>query len=89
MFHKVYADVCHISLEFILGVRLPHSIVLNRLQWQWETFPYSPTESVGVFKTALTFVDSVAEIWGPLLKSKLQQISMECEQCFQIKCFPL
>lgn len=51
----------------LLGVRLPHSIVLNRLKWQWEAFPYSSTENVGVFKTALTFVDSVAEIWGPLL----------------------
>lgn len=49
------------------GVRLPHSIVLNRLRWQWECFPYSLTETVGVFKTALTFVDSVSEIWGPLL----------------------
>lgn len=52
------------------GVRLPHSIVLNRLQWQFEAFPYSPTEKTGVFKTALTFVDSVSEIWGPLLNGK-------------------
>lgn len=50
------------------GVRLPHSIVLNRLVWQWNEFPYSETEIYGVFKTALTFVDSVTEIWGPLLK---------------------
>lgn len=49
------------------GVRLPHSIILNRLQWQWETFPYSSEESIGVFKTALTFVDSISELWGPLL----------------------
>lgn len=46
---------------------MSHSTILNRLQWQWETFPYSPTEDAGVFKTSLTFVDSVAEIWGPLL----------------------
>ena len=49
------------------GVRLPHSIVQNRLEWQWEQFPYSATEIYGIFKTALTFVDSVTEIWGPLL----------------------
>ncbi|KAI8130088.1 Mycosubtilin synthase subunit C [Lucilia cuprina] len=49
------------------GVRLPHEVILNRLQWQWSTFPYSAHETVGVFKTALTFVDSVAELWGPLL----------------------
>lgn len=40
---------------------------MNRLQWQFKTFPYSVTEKVGVFKTALTFVDSISEIWGPLL----------------------
>ncbi|XP_011180928.2 beta-alanyl-bioamine nonribosomal peptide synthetase ebony [Zeugodacus cucurbitae] len=49
------------------GVRLPHEVILNRLQWQWHTFPYAPTESVSVFKTALTFVDSVSELWGPLM----------------------
>lgn len=54
----------------VAGVRLPHSIIMNRLEWQWETFPYSVTESIGVFKTALTFVDSVSEIWGPLLTGK-------------------
>lgn len=54
-------------MNWKLGVRLPHSIILNRLQWQFETFPYSNTEKVGVFKTALTFVDSVAELWGPLI----------------------
>ncbi|XP_059608973.1 beta-alanyl-bioamine nonribosomal peptide synthetase ebony isoform X2 [Phlebotomus argentipes] len=49
------------------GVRLPHSVIANRLFWQWDEFPYSPSESVGVFKTALTFVDHISEIWGPLL----------------------
>lgn len=48
-------------------MRLPHTTILNRLQWQFKTFPYSKTETTGVFKTALTFVDSVSEIWGPLL----------------------
>lgn len=52
------------------GVRLPHSIIQNRLQWQFEAFPYSQTEKTGVFKTSLTFVDSVSEIWGPLLNGK-------------------
>ncbi|XP_077302857.1 nonribosomal peptide synthetase ebony [Arctopsyche grandis] len=49
------------------GVRLPHDIILNRLQWQFNEFPYSKTEKICIFKTALTFVDSVCEIWGPLL----------------------
>lgn len=49
------------------GVRITHKVILNRLQWQWNTFPYTKQETVGVFKTALTFVDSVSELWGPLL----------------------
>ncbi|KAL1137996.1 hypothetical protein AAG570_009691, partial [Ranatra chinensis] len=49
------------------GVRLSHSAVLNRLGWQWRVFPYGASEMVCPFKTALTFVDSVSEIWGPLL----------------------
>jgi non-ribosomal peptide synthetase component F len=52
------------------GVRLSHQAVLNRLQWQWCTFPYGPEEHICVFKTALTFVDSVAELWGPLLQGR-------------------
>lgn len=52
------------------GVRMPHSILQNRLQWQFEAFPYGADERTGVFKTALTFVDSVSEIWGPLLNSE-------------------
>jgi len=52
------------------GVRLPHETVLNRLRWQWHEFPYSATEEVCAFKTALTFVDSVAELWGPLLQGR-------------------
>lgn len=46
---------------------MPHKVILNRLQWQFKTFPYATTEKVCVFKTALTFVDSVSEIWGPLV----------------------
>lgn len=52
---------------YYVGVRLPHSVILNRLQWQFHQFPYSETEKVCVFKTALTFVDSISEIWGPLI----------------------
>lgn len=48
------------------GVRLEHATILHRLNWQWRTFPFGSTE-VGCFKTALTFVDSMSEIWAPLL----------------------
>ncbi|XP_050436014.1 uncharacterized protein LOC126842859 isoform X2 [Adelges cooleyi] len=49
------------------GVRLPHHAIYNRLNWQWNRFSYSDTEQTCVFKTSLTFVDAVAEIWAPLL----------------------
>ena len=49
------------------GVRLTHRNIIHRLCWQWKTFPYRASE-VGCFKTALTFVDSIAEIWAPLLR---------------------
>lgn len=37
------------------------------MSWQWGTFPFT-SEEVACFKTALTFADSIAEIWAPLLK---------------------
>lgn len=52
------------------GVRIPHSVILNRLQWQWAVFPVSPSEKYSIFKTSLTFVDSVSEIWSPILNGK-------------------
>lgn len=55
------------------GVRLDHKTILRRLYWQWIRFPYEPQE-VGCFKTALTFVDSIPEIWGPILSGKPLQI---------------
>ncbi|KAG6459387.1 hypothetical protein O3G_MSEX011364 [Manduca sexta] len=52
------------------GVRLPYSAICNRLWWQFHTFPYLDMEATCVWKTALTFVDSVCEIWGPLLHGR-------------------
>lgn len=54
----------------IKGVLLPHATVLNRLQWQWQELPYAEDEKRCIFKTSLTFVDSVCEIWGPLLQGR-------------------
>ena len=51
------------------GVRHVHQAALNRFNWQWRTFPYEDDE-VCVIKTTLTFVDSVTEIWSPLLLGK-------------------
>ena len=39
-----------------------------RLFWQWELLPYSQTkEDICAFKAALTFIDSVTEIFSALL----------------------
>lgn len=56
--------------NFASGVRLLHLTMMNRLRWQWKVLPYSETEELCVFKTALTFVDSVPEIWGSLLQGR-------------------
>ncbi|CAH2097149.1 unnamed protein product [Euphydryas editha] len=52
------------------GVRLPYSAICNRLWWQFRNFPYTDTETICVWKTAFTFVDSVCEIWGPLFHGR-------------------
>ena len=49
------------------GVIGLHRGLVNRLQWMWDAYPFSAGE-VPCQKTALSFVDSVAEIFGPLLK---------------------
>jgi natural product biosynthesis luciferase-like monooxygenase protein/amino acid adenylation domain-containing protein/non-ribosomal peptide synthase protein (TIGR01720 family) len=48
------------------GVMATHRATLNRFAWMWRVFPFEPDE-VGVVKTALSFVDSVWELFGPLL----------------------
>ena len=48
------------------GVRLCHRTAMNRLQWQWQTFP-TRSNTVGCFKTSLLFVDSIVEIFSCLL----------------------
>ena len=43
-----------------------HIGIANRLQWMCDTFPFSD-DDVCCAKTAITFVDSVWEVFGPLL----------------------
>ncbi len=50
-----------------LGVMLHHGAIMNRLNWQFNRFPFEKNE-VCCLKTKLTFVDSITEIFGPLLK---------------------
>ena len=48
------------------GVRGTESGLLNRIAWQWATFPFSPGEVV-FRRTPLIFVDAIAEIFSALL----------------------
>lgn len=49
------------------GVIGLHRSAVNRLAWMWKAYPFQPGE-VCCQKTSLNFVDSVAEIFGPLLR---------------------
>ncbi|GAB4213803.1 MAG: hypothetical protein OHK0022_51410 [Roseiflexaceae bacterium] len=48
------------------GVRATHQGLVNRWAWMQRAFPFAPGEACAQ-KTALSFVDSVWEIFGPLL----------------------
>ncbi len=48
------------------GVLCPQAGLLNRLTWMWEQFPYQPDETSCQI-IALSFVDSIYEIFCPLL----------------------
>ncbi|MGB1251075.1 MAG: amino acid adenylation domain-containing protein [Candidatus Promineifilaceae bacterium] len=49
------------------GIAGHHRGVINRCAWQWQAFPFEANE-ICVQKTTLNFVDSLWELWGPLLQ---------------------
>src|ERR1700682_2700481 len=49
------------------GVVSAHRSSVNRFAWMWREYPFAPGE-VCCQKTSLSFVDSIWEIFGPLLK---------------------
>ena len=49
------------------GVEALHRASLNRFAWMWSRYPFSSDEA-GCLTTSLNFVDSVWEIFGPLLQ---------------------
>ncbi len=49
------------------GVLAPHQGAINRLAWMWQHYPFADGE-VACQRTATTFVDSIWEIFGPLLR---------------------
>ncbi len=49
------------------GVMGIHKASVNRFNWMWNNFPFDSAEKC-CQKTSLSFVDSIWEIFGPLLK---------------------
>ena len=49
------------------GVLGPHRGAVNRFAWMWKGFPFERGE-VCCLKTSLNFVDSIWEVFGPLLR---------------------
>src|SRR6185436_6470591 len=49
------------------GVVSAHRASVNRFAWMWQTYPFAAGE-VCCNKTSLSFVDSIWEIFGPLLE---------------------
>ncbi len=49
------------------GVEGTHRASMNRFAWMWSTYPFRTGETC-CQKTALSFVDSIWEIFGPLLR---------------------
>ncbi|HMD49402.1 MAG TPA: AMP-binding protein, partial [Bryobacteraceae bacterium] len=49
------------------GVAATHRSTLNRLEWMWARYPFSK-DDVCCAKTSINFVDSVSEIFTPLLR---------------------
>jgi len=48
------------------GVAASYRQILNRFEWMWDAYPFRPGE-VSCQKTALSFVDSIWELLGPLI----------------------
>jgi amino acid adenylation domain-containing protein len=63
--HPAYVIYTSGSTGTPKGVLSLHRGAINRFHWMWETYPFGADE-VCCQKTALSFADSVWEIWGPL-----------------------
>jgi amino acid adenylation domain-containing protein len=49
------------------GVEGTHRGAVNRFAWMWDAYPFAPGE-IACQRTSLSFVDSVWELFGPLLQ---------------------
>lgn len=51
------------------GILGSHRAAINRIAWMWRRYPFEPGE-VGAHKSSLSFIDSVWEVFGPLLAGR-------------------
>ena len=70
------------------GVEGLHRASMNRFSWMWRTYPFQPGE-VCCQKTNIGFVDSIWEIFGPLLAGVCsviipQEVSRDPEELLQV-----
>ncbi|WP_414568346.1 amino acid adenylation domain-containing protein [Nostoc sp. CCY 9925] len=65
--HLAYIIYTSGSTGMPKGVLGTHRGTVNGLHWLWKTYPFTPKE-VCCQKTAISFVDSVWEIFAPLLQ---------------------
>jgi amino acid adenylation domain-containing protein len=49
------------------GVEGTHQGAVNRFAWMWRAYPFAPGE-IACQRTSLSFVDSIWELFGPLLQ---------------------
>lgn len=68
---KLPNDSCYVmftsgSTGLAKGVVGSQSGTMNRLRWMWRKYPYE-NDDVCMMKTPIGFVDSIGEIFGPLL----------------------
>jgi amino acid adenylation domain-containing protein len=74
--HNPAAEITPENLAYVIytsgstgqpkGVQALHRGAVNRFAWMWSEYPFEAQE-VACVKTSLNFVDSVWEIFGPLL----------------------
>ena len=74
-FYIIYTSGSTGTPKGVVGL---HKGALNRFNWMWRLYPFEPDE-VCCLKTRISFVDSVWEIFGPLLRGiKIVIISDQC-----------
>lgn len=64
VFNVIYTSGSTAKPKGVLNI---HKSALNRFSWMWDKYPFEKNE-ICCQKTALSFVDSIWEIFGPLLK---------------------